>query len=64
MMTLGSAPADKLIPLFRERSFWRQLMPDLTEEEIARNTGVLSKEQLDEFHEALAAWKKIQAAAR
>jgi hypothetical protein len=45
----------------REQADW---FVQRTEEEIARNTGVLSKEQLDEFHEALAAWKKIQATAR
>lgn len=45
----------------REQADW---FVQRTEEEIARNTGVLSKEQLTEFHEALAAWKKIQAAAR
>lgn len=45
----------------REQADW---FVQRTEEEIARNTGVLSKEQLDEFHEALAAWKKIQATAQ
>jgi len=45
----------------REQADW---FVQRTEEEIARNTGVLSAEQLAEFHEALAAWKKIQATAR
>jgi hypothetical protein len=45
----------------REQADW---FVQRTEEEIARNTGVLSKEQLAEFHEALAAWKKIQATAQ
>jgi hypothetical protein len=45
----------------REQADW---FVQRTEEEIARNTGVLSAEQLDEFHEALAAWKKIQATAK
>ena len=45
----------------REQADW---FVQRTEEEIARNTGVLSAEQLAEFHEALAAWKKIQASAR
>jgi len=45
----------------REQADW---FVQRTEEEIARNTPVLTKEQLAEFHEALAAWKKIQATAR
>ncbi|MEQ2005775.1 MAG: CehA/McbA family metallohydrolase [Limisphaerales bacterium] len=45
----------------REQADW---FVQRTEEEIARNTGVLSTEQLAEFHEALAAWKKIQATAK
>lgn len=45
----------------REQADW---FVQRTEEEIARNTGVLSAEQLAEFHEALAAWKKIQATAK
>ncbi len=45
----------------REQADW---FVQRTEEEIARNTGVLSAAQLAEFHEALAAWKKIQATAR
>ncbi len=45
----------------REQADW---FVQRTEEEIARNTGVLSAEQLAEFHEALAAWKKIQANAK
>ena len=45
----------------REQADW---FVQRTEEEIARNTGVLSAEQLAEFHEALAAWKKIQATAQ
>ena len=45
----------------REQADW---FVQRTEEEIARNTGILSAEQLAEFHEALAAWKKIQATAR
>ncbi|NDB76141.1 MAG: hypothetical protein EB141_10930, partial [Verrucomicrobia bacterium] len=45
----------------REQADW---FVQRTEEEIARNTGVLSVEQLTEFHEALAAWKKIQANAK
>ena len=45
----------------REQADW---FVQRTEEEIARNTGVLSAEQLAEFHEALAAWKKIQTTAR
>ncbi len=45
----------------REQADW---FVQRTEEEIARNTPVLSKEQLAEFHEALAAWKQIQASAR
>lgn len=45
----------------REQADW---FVQRTEEEIARNTGVLSVEQLAEFHEALAAWKKIQANAK
>ena len=45
----------------REQADW---FVQRTEEEIARNTGVLPAEALAEFHEALAAWKKIQATAR
>lgn len=45
----------------REQADW---FVQRTEEEIARNTGVLSAAQLAEFHEALAVWKKIQATAR
>ena len=45
----------------REQADW---FVQRTEEEIARNTGILSAEQLAEFHEALAAWKKIQATAK
>lgn len=45
----------------REQADW---FVQRTEEEIARNTGVLPAEALAEFHEALAAWKKIQATAK
>lgn len=45
----------------REQADW---FVQRTEEEITRNTGVLSAEQLAEFHEARAAWKKIQANAK
>ena len=45
----------------REQADW---FVQRTEEEIARNTGVLPAEALAEFHEALTAWKKIQATAR
>jgi tRNA-binding EMAP/Myf-like protein len=45
----------------REQADW---FVQRTEEEIARNTGVLSAAQLAEFHEALSAWKKIQATAQ
>lgn len=45
----------------REQADW---FVQRTEEEIARNTGVLPAEALAEFHEALAAWKKIQANAK
>ncbi len=45
----------------REQADW---FVQRTEEEITRNTGVLPAEAMAEFHEALAAWKKIQATAR
>ena len=45
----------------REQADW---FVQRTEEEIARNTGVLPAEALAEFHEALAVWKKIQATAK
>lgn len=45
----------------REQADW---FVQRTEEEIARNTGVLPAAALAEFHEALAAWKKIQATAK
>lgn len=45
----------------REQADW---FVQRTEEEIARNTGVLPAEALAEFHEALAAWKKIQVNAK
>ena len=45
----------------REQADW---FVQRTEEEIARNTGVLPAEALAEFHDALAAWKKIQATAK
>ena len=45
----------------REQADW---LVQRTEEEIARNTSVLSADQLAEFHEALATWKKIQATAQ
>ncbi|NBV22846.1 MAG: hypothetical protein EBS05_13135 [Proteobacteria bacterium] len=45
----------------REQADW---FVQRTEEEIARNTGVLQAEAMAEFQEALAAWKKIQANAK
>ena len=45
----------------REQAEW---FVKRTEEEIARNTGVIPTEGLAEFHEALAAWRKILATAQ
>ena len=58
---INDSPRGRPVRPKREQADW---FVQRTEEEIARNTGVLSAEQLAEFHEALAAWKKIQASAR